>query len=82
MARTLAGPQQGRPYGRRAQAETVMSMIKRNQGDALRARLRRTRRGEQLAVAHDLMLLRRHGRGSRQSQPAAVAGFNSSGPSI
>ena len=75
MTRTLAGPQKGKPYGRRAQAETVMSMIKRNQGDALRARLPRTRRGEQLfkAVVHDLTLLRRHRRGSRQSPPVPVS---------
>ncbi len=71
MTRRLAGSQKGKPYGQRAQAETVMSMLKRNQGDALRARLPRTRRGEHLfkAVVHNLMLLHRRSRGSRQSRP-------------
>lgn len=70
MSKTLAGSQKGKPYGQRAQAETVMSMLKRNQGDALRARLPRTRRGEHLfkAVVHNLMLLRRRSRGSRHSR--------------
>lgn len=40
----LAGSQKGKAYGQRAQAETVMSMLKRNLGDALRARSPRVRR--------------------------------------
>jgi hypothetical protein len=58
MRRRLAGPQKGRPYGRRAQAETVRSMLKRNLGDAPRGRSPRARRHEPLlrAVTHGLML--------------------------
>ncbi len=57
----LAGSQAGKPFGQRAQAETVMSMLKRNLGDALRARSPRNRRREHAfkAVVHDLMLARR-----------------------
>lgn len=60
MAWELAGSQGGKPYGRRAQAETVMSMPKRNLGDALRSRTPRNRRREHAfkAVVHDLMLAR------------------------
>jgi hypothetical protein len=66
----LDGSQKGKPFGQRAQAETVMSMLKRNLGDALRARTSRTRIAEHLfkVVVHNLMLARRHLRGSRQSQ--------------
>jgi hypothetical protein len=69
MAWELAGSQKGKPFGQRAQAETVMSMLKRNLGDALRARTPRARRREHAfkAVVHDLMLLRRRSGGSRQS---------------
>jgi hypothetical protein len=58
MAWALAGSQKGKPFGQRAQAETVMSMIKRNLGDALRARTPRARKAEHLfkAVVHNLML--------------------------
>lgn len=38
MRRQLSGSQKGRPYGQRAQVETVISMTKRNLGDALRSR--------------------------------------------
>ena len=34
MTTQLEDPQSGKPYGQRAQAETVMSMLKRNLGDA------------------------------------------------
>jgi hypothetical protein len=66
----LAGSQKGRKFAQRAQAETVMSMLKRNLGDALRARSPRMRRRKHAfkAVVHDLMLARRHSRGSRQSR--------------
>ncbi len=47
----LNGSQQGKPFGQRAQAETVMSMLKRNLGDALRARTPRTRIAEHLFKA-------------------------------
>jgi len=66
----LAGSQKGKPFAQRAQAETVMSMLKRNLGDALRARTQGNRRREHAfkAVVHDLMLARRRSRGSRQSR--------------
>jgi hypothetical protein len=72
MAWELAGSQKGKKFGQRVQAETVMSILKRNLGDALRARSQRMRRREHAfkAVVHDLMLLlRRLARGSRQSPP-------------
>jgi hypothetical protein len=58
MRKQLEGSQKGKIYGQRSQAETVMSMIKRNLGDCLRARSRRARRMEQrlLAITHDVML--------------------------
>ena len=58
MQRRLAGSQKGRPYGQRAQAETVASMMKRNLGDALRSRSARARRHELLlrGITHDVML--------------------------
>lgn len=70
MRARLAGSQAGKPYGRRAQVETVMSMLKRNLGDALRARSPRGRKHEMLlrVVTHDVMLARRRLRGSRQSR--------------
>jgi hypothetical protein len=73
MRRELAGSQKGKPYGQRAQAETVVSMLKRNLGDALRARSPRMRRREHAfkAVVHDLMLARRRSGGSRQSPSEA-----------
>jgi hypothetical protein len=60
MRRLLCGSQQGKPYGQRAQAETVASMMKRNLGDALRGRSDRARRDELLlrVIAHGVMLLR------------------------
>jgi hypothetical protein len=66
----LAGPQKGKPFAGHAQAETVMSMLKRNLGDALRARTPIARVREHLfkTVVHDLMLARSVLRGSRQSR--------------
>jgi len=68
MHRQLAGSQKGRPYGQRAQAQTVISMLKRNLGDSLRCRSNRGRRHEMLlrSITHDLMLVKK--RGSRQSR--------------
>ncbi len=65
----LDGSQKGKLFAQRAQAETVMSMLKRNLGDALRARSPRARRCEHAfrAVVHDLMLARRKLRASRHS---------------
>lgn len=66
----LAGSQKAKLFGQRSQAETVVSMLKRNLGDALRARSPKMRRREHAfkAVVHDLMLWRRRLRGSRQSR--------------
>jgi len=59
MSKRLKGSQKGKTYGKRAQAETVNSMLKRNQGDALRARSPRARRNEQLlrVLTHNIALL-------------------------
>lgn len=61
MQRQLAGSQAGKPYGQRAQAETVNSMIKRNLGDHLRGRtaLRRRREMSLRALVHNIMIFRR-----------------------
>jgi hypothetical protein len=58
MSRQLAGSQKGKPYGQRAQIETVESMMKRNLGDALRSRSDRARRHELLlrSITHNVML--------------------------
>ncbi len=74
MRKRLAGSQKGRPYGQRAQVETVNSMLKRNLGDSLRARSPRARRHEQLlrVIVHNLMIFRRTCRGSRQSRCVPV----------
>jgi len=68
MQRQLAGSQKGRPFGQRAQVETVMSMIKRNLGDALRSRSGHRRKMELLlkAIAHNVMILRRSTRVATQ----------------
>jgi hypothetical protein len=70
MFRQLAGSQKGKPYGQRAQIETVESMMKRNLGDALRSCSNRGRINELLlrSITHNLMLFRRQLRGSRQSR--------------
>jgi hypothetical protein len=59
MRKKLSGSQKGKPYGQRAQAETVNSMMKRNLGDHLRARTPEGRKKEQMlrAITHDLMIL-------------------------
>ncbi len=59
MSKRLRGSQRGKRYGQRAQAETANSMLKRNQGDALRARSARGRRDELLlrVITHNLSLL-------------------------
>jgi hypothetical protein len=59
MSKRLKGSQKGKTYGKRAQVETVNSMLKRNQGDALRARSPRARQNEQLlrVLAHNIALL-------------------------
>jgi len=59
MQRKLKGSQKGKPYGQRAQAETTISMIKRNLGVYLRARSRYGREMEMLfkVVVHNLMVV-------------------------
>jgi hypothetical protein len=59
MSKRLKGSQKGKTYGKRAQAETVNSMLKRNLGDALRSRTPKARRNEQLlrVLAHNISLL-------------------------
>lgn len=59
MKQQLQGSQAGRPYGQRAQVETVMSMLKRNLGDAMRARTDPAREREHLlrAITHNVMIL-------------------------
>jgi len=59
MQRKLKGSQAGRPYGQRAQVETVMSMLKRNLGGHLRSRSRVGREMEMLlkVVVHNLMVV-------------------------
>lgn len=77
MQRALAGSQKGRRYGQRAQVETVMSMLKRNLGDAPRARSRHAREMALLlkVLVHNLMIVRRR-RGSQQSLPDTFSGPN------
>jgi len=59
MRKQLSGSQKGKPYGQRAQAETVNSMMKRNLGDHLRAKTPQGRRKEQMlkAITHNLMIV-------------------------
>jgi hypothetical protein len=59
MKKKLSGSQKGKPYGQRAQAETVNSMMKRNVGDALRAKTPEGRRKEQMfrVLTHNISLL-------------------------
>jgi hypothetical protein len=66
FARDGGGPQ----YRQRAQVETVNSMIKRNLGSHLRCRTPGCRELELLlrVIVHNVMLIRRHRRGSRQSR--------------
>jgi hypothetical protein len=74
MKRQLSGPQRGKPYGQRAQAETVNSMLKRNLGDSLRARSPQARRNEQLlrAITHNLMLPSRYTEGRDRARPTPL----------
>jgi hypothetical protein len=75
MQRELAGSQKGKPFGQRAQVETVTSMLKRNLTDHLRARTQKGRRMEQLlkVLTHNLMIIKRRNRGSRQSRTQLVS---------
>jgi hypothetical protein len=59
MSKRLRGSQRGKKYGQRSQAETVNSMLKRNLGDALRARSPQARKDEQIlrVLAHNIALL-------------------------
>jgi hypothetical protein len=59
MQKQLKGSQKAKPYGQRAQAETVNSMMKRNLGGHLRARTAKGRRREQMlrVITHNLMIL-------------------------
>ena len=59
MKKQLKGSQRGKKYGQRAQAETVNSMLKRNQGDALRSRSPKARKAEQMLriLTHNISLL-------------------------
>lgn len=59
MRKKLSGSQKGKPYAQRAQVETVHSMMKRNYGDALRARTPQGRRKEQMlrVLTHNISIL-------------------------
>jgi hypothetical protein len=59
MARRFARKADKKLYGQRAQSETVHSMIKRNQGSALRSRTPERREKEMLrrAITHNIMIL-------------------------
>ena len=59
MQRKLQGSQKGKPYGQRAQAETTVSMIKRNLGGYLRSRSNVGREMEMFfkVVVHNLMVV-------------------------
>ncbi len=76
MKRELTGSQAGRPYGRRAHAETVNSMLKRNLGDCLRARSEEARALEQLlrVITHDVMIMRYDAR--VETEPDAPHSFS------
>ena len=58
MWRRFARHADRRAYGQRAQAETINSMLKRNQGDEMRSRLPRRRQAEMLlrTVVHNITL--------------------------
>jgi Transposase DDE domain/Transposase domain (DUF772) len=59
MARRFAGKADKKLYGQRSQSETVHSMIKRNQGSALRSRTPERRKKEMLlrTLTHNIALL-------------------------
>ena len=75
MARKFQRDGGGRAYRQRAQVECVNSMMKRNLGSDLRCRSAQRRELEMLlrAVVHNIMLIRRLLRGSRQSRSGAVS---------
>lgn len=74
MQKELDGSQAGRPYGQRAQAETAMSMLKRNLGDSLRCRTTQGQKRELMlkVVVHNLMIRRQSG-GLQQSRCVPVS---------
>ena len=59
MAKRFARKADQPNYAQRSQSETVHSMVKRNQGSALRARTPERRKKEMLlrALTHNIMLL-------------------------
>jgi hypothetical protein len=59
MAKRFARKADQKTYGQRAQSETVMSMIKRNQGSALRSRTPERRKKEMMlrVLTHNIALL-------------------------
>jgi len=59
MARRFAKKADAKLYGQRSQSETVHSMMKRNQGSALRSRTPQRRRKEMMwrVLAHNIALL-------------------------
>jgi hypothetical protein len=59
MARRFAKKADKKLYGQRSQSETVHSMMKRNQGSALRSRTAQRRKQEMMlkALTHDIALL-------------------------
>ena len=61
MKKKLSGSQKKKPYGKRSQAETVNSMMKRNLGDHLRAKSAAGRREELKwrVLTHNISLLLR-----------------------
>ncbi len=61
MARRFARKADKKTYGQRTQSETVHSMIKRNQGSALRSRTPERRKKEMLlrVLTHNIALLLR-----------------------
>jgi hypothetical protein len=65
MARRFARKADRAHYAQRSQVETVNSMVKRNQGSALRSRTPERRKKEMLlrALTHNLMLIAKHREG-------------------
>ncbi|MEM6391321.1 MAG: hypothetical protein AAF797_00940 [Planctomycetota bacterium] len=60
MQRQLRGGQAGKRYAQRAQAETVMSILKRNLGDCLRTRTTHRREIEMRlkVLTHNITIIR------------------------
>ncbi len=75
-------------YTQRWQVETAISMIKRNLGSALRGKTALRRKGDLLlkVLTHNVMIIRRQPRGSRQSRPCLLLlngpGYLSSKPKL